>query len=83
MNGPPKAETPGSAVAADLGQGNTKESDDRSVDRPFVDLQARLALKGFELHRTPGGMFIVARWNLHKVLDTTDEVDAFAKQVGA
>jgi hypothetical protein len=42
-----------------------------------------LALRGFELNRTPGGVFIVARWNLHRVLESVEEVEAFAQQVGA
>ena len=81
MTAPPNMEAPESA-ATDRAQ-ESEAANPRSVDRPFIDLQARLALKGFELHRTPGGVFIVARWNLHKVIDALDQVEHFARQLGA
>ena len=52
-----------------------------SVKR-LATLQAVLALKGFELHPTTTGIYIVMRWNWARRLATLDDVQDFAQQVG-
>jgi hypothetical protein len=83
MSSPPDVTAPDQVGTEGRAQGDKKANGSRSVDRPFVDYQARLALKGVALDKTPSGLFVVSRWNLHKVLDTIEQVEAFAKQVGA
>ena len=48
----------------------------------LATLQAVLARKGFELHPTATGIYVVARWNLARTLATLDDVQGFAQQVG-
>lgn len=46
-------------------------------------LAAHLALRGFALHVTDAGTYIVARWNLARELRGLDAVADFARRVGA
>jgi hypothetical protein len=46
-------------------------------------LTAHLARRGFALHCTDAGTFIVARWNLVRELSGLDAVAEFARRVGA
>jgi hypothetical protein len=48
----------------------------------LATLQAMLARKGFELHPSATGIYVVARWNLARTLATLDDVQGFAQQVG-
>ncbi|MFT3664630.1 hypothetical protein [Piscinibacter sp.] len=61
-------------------QALTKHDD--AVRKRIATVEAQLALKGFELHRTPIGMFIVCKWGLTREL-RLDEVETFARRVGA
>lgn len=46
-------------------------------------LTAQLALKGFQVHPVTTGGFFVAKWNLTKFCPALEDLDAFARQVGA
>lgn len=46
-------------------------------------LTAQLALKGFQVHPVTTGGFFVAKWNMAKFCPALDDLQAFAKQVGA
>lgn len=48
-----------------------------------ITLTAQLALKGFQVHPVTTGGFFVARWNMAKFCHGLDDLEAFAKQVGA
>ena len=48
----------------------------------LATLRAVLARKGFELHPTATGIYVVARWNLARTLATLEDVQGFAQQVG-
>ena len=48
----------------------------------LATLQAMLVRKGFELHPTAAGIYIVTRWNLARTLATLDDVQGLAQQVG-
>lgn len=46
-------------------------------------IAASLALRGFALHATDAGTFIVSKWNQARELPSLDAVDDFARRVGA
>lgn len=46
-------------------------------------LKAQLALKGFAVHDVSTGGFFVAKWNLTRFCPAIDDLEAFARQVGA
>jgi len=46
-------------------------------------LAAKLALRGYELHETPEGTYIVSRWGLSQAKCGLAQVDDFARRVGA
>jgi len=48
-----------------------------------ANIAAHLALRGFALHVTDAGTYIVARWNLARELRSLDAVDDFARRLGA
>lgn len=48
----------------------------------LATLQAALARKGYELHPTADGIYIVCRWNLARSLKTLDDVKRIARQMG-
>jgi hypothetical protein len=50
---------------------------------PFATVAAALALKGYVLHQTQAGTYIVTRWNLARDLANLGAVQAFASAVGA
>lgn len=47
------------------------------------NLKAQLALKGFAVHDVTTGGYFVACWNLTKFCPALDDLEAFARQVGA
>lgn len=47
------------------------------------NLKALMALRGFQVHDTVTGGWLVARWNLSRYCATLDDLQAFAEQVGA
>jgi prophage regulatory protein len=49
----------------------------------FSTIAAALALKGYSLHQTTAGTFIVTKWNLARDLSNIGAVQAFAAAVGA
>jgi hypothetical protein len=46
-------------------------------------LAAKLALRGFALHDTQEGTYIVSRWGMSREKCCLDGVEDFARQVGA
>ena len=77
----------GAAVCAAAGLSATCQhgATDKAMDahlKRLATLQAMLARKGFELHPTATGIYIVTRWNLARTLATLDDVQGFAQQVG-
>lgn len=49
----------------------------------FANLQARAALAGHELHRSPSGAgFYVSRWGMTRYFPTLAQVQAFIAQIG-
>lgn len=59
------------------------EQAQRSPEKRFADLAARLALKGFELRRMESGALLICRWNLSRELSGIETAGDFARQVGA
>lgn len=49
----------------------------------LATLKAQLALRGFEVHDTATDGWLVARWNLSRYCATLEDLQAFAKRVGA
>lgn len=49
----------------------------------LATLKAQMALRGFQVHDTVTGGWLVARWNLSRYCPTLNDLAAFAKQVGA
>lgn len=48
----------------------------------LATLQARLAMRGHELHALADGGFMACRWGLTRHLSTLEEVALFCVQVG-
>ena len=59
------------------------EAASESKAKTRATLAAHLALRGFALHVTDAGTYIVARWNLARELHSLDAVAEFARRVGA
>lgn len=57
------------------------EKTGNSVKR-LATLKAQFALRGFAVHEARDG-FLVSRWNLTKHLPTLDDLERFARVVGA
>lgn len=55
----------------------------KSKSKKHATIAASLALRGFALHVTAAGTYIVARWNLARELPSLDAVDDFARRAGA
>ncbi|MGC4395807.1 hypothetical protein [Hydrogenophaga sp. T2] len=53
------------------------------TNKRLSTLKAQMALRGFQVHDTIAGGWLVARWNLSRYCATLDDLAAFAKQVGA
>lgn len=49
----------------------------------LVTLKAQMALRGFQVHDTATDGWLVARWNLSRYCKTLDDLEDFARQVGA
>jgi hypothetical protein len=81
MNGQPIVEAPRTAATGEAREETS--ADDVSVAKATATLQARLALRGFVLHRLPGGGFAISRWDQQRIVDSLPEVEAFARVVGA
>ncbi len=54
-----------------------------SADKTFTTLQAKAALKGWQVERMADGSFVVARWTLTRSLPDLASLEAFLRQVGA
>jgi hypothetical protein len=85
---PPESSGAGSAPHAPAPQVNTQQiaphfADTDESRKPFATVAAALALKGYTLHRTDAGTFIVSKWNLARNLSNLGAVQAFASAVGA
>ena len=52
-------------------------------DKPFATLQAKAALKGWEVVAMPGGGYVVARWTLTRSLPDLQALEKFLREVGA
>lgn len=59
------------------------EAQQRTQEKRRETLTAQLALKGYELRLLDCGAWVIGRWNLTRELPTLDEVETFARQVGA
>ena len=62
------------------GHGNSARASGGS--KSFVTLAAELVRRGFELHATTGGTYIVARWNLARELPSLREVGDMLRRLG-
>ena len=49
----------------------------------LATVTAQLALKGFQVHALAVGGYFVARWNLCRYCAAVEDLEAFARQVGA
>ena len=74
------------ASSAPLSTNNTTQTDcakGGSECKRRANIAAHLALRGFALHVTADGSYIIARWNLARELPSLDAVADFARKVGA
>lgn len=67
-------------IIADLHDGHVQARDEHC--KKFETLRAKLALRGYEVHRTDHGAFIVRKWGLTRTCSGLDEAEAFALQAG-
>ena len=58
-------------------------SADSDQAKRLATIKAHMALRGFQVHDTVTGGWLVARWNLSRYCATLDDLQAFAEQVGA
>ncbi|MDO9438552.1 hypothetical protein [Hydrogenophaga sp.] len=60
-------------------------ADARDVIDPkaLATVKAGMALRGFQVHDTVTGGWLVARWNLSRYCPTFDDLREFAQQVDA
>lgn len=56
---------------------------DALEQKRLATLKAQLALRGFQVHDVSTGGYFVSRWNLTKYCPAIDDLEAFARQVGA
>jgi hypothetical protein len=56
---------------------------DAQEQKRLATVIAQLALKGFQVHPLATGGFFCAKWNLTKYCAALDDLEAFARQVGA
>ena len=56
---------------------------DALEQKRVATLKAQLALKGFAVHDVSTGGYFVARWNLTRFCPAIDDLERFARQVGA
>lgn len=61
----------------------TANTTDRPLDKRVANVTAQLALEGFQVHAVTTGGYFVARWNLTKFCAAVEDLEAFARQVGA
>lgn len=79
--GGPGVET--EAAAGDRTEQSPKSNAEAQRKR-LATVQDQLARRGHELHAvSPAGVFIVRRWGLSRTLQSLDDVETFARQVGA
>ncbi len=75
---------------APRGSGGAAQSDhdqvivpaDTAPGKRLATLAAKLALKGYSLHATAGGVYIVARWDRSVVAADLDAVEGFLARAG-
>ena len=53
------------------------------VDKARATLFAALAIAGHAVHKTTAGGFLVTRWNMTRHCADLQELEAFARQIGA
>lgn len=53
-----------------------------SPDKRLATLMAKLARRGHAVHQTSDG-FLVARWNMSRHVRDLEELEQFARQIGA
>jgi hypothetical protein len=77
----------GAATRADA-QGNHEQRDcgeplasTPTPEKRFREYQARLALRGHQLHQLADGAFLATRWDLSRALPTLEAVGAFVRLV--
>lgn len=58
-------------------------TDAPAESKRLATVTAQLALKGFQVHKVTTGGFFVARWNLTRYCHALEDLEAFARQVGA
>lgn len=71
------------SCSIEISHPNCAEAATESKAKRHATIAASLALRGFALHVTDTGTFIVARWNLARELASLDAVADFACMVGA
>jgi len=54
-----------------------------NLGKRFATIQARLALRGYAVRECTEGGWFVSRWNLAKFCRAIEDVEAFAREVGA
>lgn len=52
------------------------------ADKRIATAKARLALRGFSVHDTVTGGWLVARWNLSHYCQHIEDLEAFLRRVG-
>lgn len=85
----PDEKKPG--AAAETAARATEDSQQRDCGEPiavaptdekrFRDYQARLALRGHQLHQLADGAFLACRWDCSRALPTIEAVAAFVRLV--
>ena len=58
-------------------------TDAPAESKRLATVTAQLALKGFQVHELTTGGFFCAKWNLTKYCAAVEDLEAFARQVGA
>lgn len=72
----------GSGGAAQSNHDTSIVPADTEPGKRLATLAARLALKGYSLHATAGGAYIVSRWDRSVVAADLDAVEGFLVRAG-
>ena len=84
MSADQKAKSPGGAgLNAETKTNSTIIPQDCPDRKRAANLKAQLALKGFAVHEVISGGYFVSRWNLTKFCPALQDLEVFARQVGA
>lgn len=90
MRAPPDEKKPGAAAeTATRARAEDNQLQDSAelqasaptAEKRFRDYQARLALRGHQLHQLADGAFLACRWDCSRALPTIEAVAAFVRLV--